>query len=324
MIPNPLVTVAIPTYNRPRFLKEAVASALAQTYRNLEVIIGDNAASEGVAIWSDAVAREDSRLQYQNYGRNLGMAGNWNALARAAAGDFFILLADDDRLLPNFVATLLEAARRFDAQLAFSNHFVIDDTGTRLEEESYRFTRQYHRDSLQVGTIPDPAVSVWRGSVPITACLLQTAKVQQLQFREDLNTPEIEFFARLANEDVRFAFVPEYLSEYRLHSGSGTAAGLWNERLAEYLLDIPVSPSVEPFKRSYMEPLLDNAVNRCLERGERARALKFLASEYYPPAAWRNPRSTFQKVCACLPPRSGRMLLRAARFVYQRALARSQ
>ena len=315
---DPLVTIAIPTFNRPEQLREAVASALAQSYPALEVLVGDNGASDSVRAWCDSVARDDARLRYQSYGRNLGMAGNWNALADGAQGEMLVLLADDDRLLPDFTTALVAVLQKHNADLAFSNHYLIDGPGRRLEEQSKRLTRQYRRDILSRGLIADAEACVWQGSVPITASLMRTQQIRELRFREDLNTPEIELFVRLAKQGSRFVFVPDYLSEYRVHSGSATAAGLWSERLAEYLLAIPASPETEPYKREYMAPLLVTAVNRYLERGEQAHARRLLASNYYPGPKWRHPRAVVQNICAALPARLGRPLLSLSRSLYRR------
>jgi glycosyltransferase involved in cell wall biosynthesis len=314
---KPLVTIAVPTYNRPDKLREAVASALDQSYRNVEVLIGDNGASETVRAWSQRMAERDSRLRYQSYPTNLGMAGNWNALADRAQGELFLLLADDDRLLQGFVETLVTAFQRHDGVLAFSNHYLIDGDGRRLEEESRHLTRQYHRDILAAGRTPDPEACVWSGSISVAASLMRTHDVRRLRFKEDLNTPEIELFVRLAQEGGSFVFVPEYLSEYRVHPGSATAAGLWSERLAEYLLETPAGPQAESHKRSFMAPLLITAVNRCLERGERERARRLLASEYYPRPKWSHPQGVVHSLCARMPAVLGKPLLQLSRSAYR-------
>lgn len=315
---SPLVTVAVPTYNRPEQVREAVASALGQTFSDLEVVVGDNGSSEELRRWCESVAETDPRLRYQSYGRNVGMAGNWNALADGARGMYFVLLADDDRLLPGFVASTVASARRHNAVVAFSNHFLIDAAGRQLRDESRALTRQYGRDTLEAGRV-DAERCVWQGSVPITASLIATKALQRLRFKEDLNTPEIEFFARLAHEGAPFAFVPEFLTEYRVHSGSATASGLHLDRLAERLVGIPVHPGAEPFKRHYLAKLLVTAVNICLERGDREGARRFLATKYYPKPAWRHAHGLVQSVCTRLPRPFDRSVFKLSRSVYRLA-----
>jgi glycosyltransferase involved in cell wall biosynthesis len=87
---TPLVSIIIPTLDRPHYLREALASALAQTYRNIEVLIFDNGIlNETLAVAQEA-ARGDARVRFQRNARNLGMSANFNALADAARGEFLI------------------------------------------------------------------------------------------------------------------------------------------------------------------------------------------------------------------------------------------
>ena len=124
----PLVTICIPTFDRLHYLKESVASALAQTYDDIEVIIGDDGTSHPIQQWGEKTADQDNRVRYQRNSHNLGLAGNWNALADAAQGEFIVIIGDDDRLLPDFVRRMVDVILP-DFQVAFSNHYLINDSG---------------------------------------------------------------------------------------------------------------------------------------------------------------------------------------------------
>ena len=93
----PMVTVAIPTFNRLTLLQRAVASALAQNYQNLEVIISDNASSDGTSEYLRSL--DDVRLRIILGQTNVGMVGNWERCLAGARGDYFLLMSDDDALL---------------------------------------------------------------------------------------------------------------------------------------------------------------------------------------------------------------------------------
>lgn len=299
-----LVSIAIPTVDRLDYLKEAVASAVAQTYEHIEVLIGDDGPTLEIEEWSKGISASDCRVRYQRNQKHLGLAGNWNALADAAHGEFLIIIGDDDRLLPHFVERLIEISRS-SAQVAFSNHYLIDSNGARLKTESTQMTRSYHRHKLSAGEIINPAVCVWQNSVPMSSAMVRTRDIQRLRFKEDLNTPEIEFYARLAQEGGRFFFTPEYLTEYRVHNKSATSTGLAGEKLVKYLAPIPVPADVEPYKKRFMETLLVNAVTRCLQQGERTLARQFLNHEYYPDIQLKRPKdaltSYIQGLCTFLP-----------------------
>src|SRR5690242_14976762 len=94
---QPSVSVIIPTYNRARFVGEAVASALAQTLPPLEVIVVDDGSTDDTA---DVVARlNDPRVVYLRQ-ENAGPATARNTGVEAARGDLIALLDSDDRWLP--------------------------------------------------------------------------------------------------------------------------------------------------------------------------------------------------------------------------------
>jgi glycosyltransferase involved in cell wall biosynthesis len=278
---TPLATICIPTHFRLNYLKEAVAAARAQTLQNIEIIISDDGVVDEIKSWGESIAREDSRVRFRKNAQKLGMGGNWNACVEAARGEWIVIQGDDDRLLPTFCESLLAIAGP-DSKVLFSNHYVIDEHGARSEQESREWTRRYQRDGLARGQVPDAPRCVWKNSVPMTASLIRADVFKRLGIRQGLNSPEIELFARIAAEGGRFDHEPAYLAEFRSHGQSATAEGLFSERLVQHLEPIYVPASVEETKRSFMEPLVRDAVDRLLRTGERARAIELMRSRYYP------------------------------------------
>lgn len=101
---NPKVTIMIPTYNQAAFIREAIDSALAQTYPNLEVIVGDDASTDATP---EIVAKiNDPRLKYVRNTCNLGRTANYrNLLYKHATGDYVVNLDGDDYYTdPNFIS----------------------------------------------------------------------------------------------------------------------------------------------------------------------------------------------------------------------------
>ena len=116
--------------------------------------------TETLAVAGDA-ARRDPRVRFQRNERNLGMSANFNALARAARGEFLVAIGDDDRLLPEFVSRLVGVMRP-ELGVAFSNHYLINAEGTRLEPESREYTRHYGRDTIPAGVLENADAAAWR------------------------------------------------------------------------------------------------------------------------------------------------------------------
>ena len=125
---RPLVTIAIPTFNRALLLKECIASALAQTYKNFEVLVSNNASSdETQQVLAGFV---DERLRVINQPVNIGLIGNWNACLAAARGEYFVLVCDDDRIAPWLLercVSLVNQKRELPIILALNNiHSMLD------------------------------------------------------------------------------------------------------------------------------------------------------------------------------------------------------
>lgn len=104
----PLATIAIPTFNRAESLKRAVASARAQDYRSIEILIVDNASEDATREVCQALADEDPRIRYIRQPRNVGPIRNFETGLENARGDYFMWLADDDWITPNYVCRCAE------------------------------------------------------------------------------------------------------------------------------------------------------------------------------------------------------------------------
>ena len=114
---------------------------------------------------------------------------------------------DDDRLLPQFVATLMNATTPT-TSLVFCNHHVIGDDGQRIDAETARLEAEYDRARMTPGHVLDPFVPAWRLAICPSAALVRRRDVVRLGFTNELNSADVEFFIRLAGESARFDFVP--------------------------------------------------------------------------------------------------------------------
>jgi glycosyltransferase involved in cell wall biosynthesis len=83
----------------------AIASALDQTYSNLEVVVSNNASDDDTATVLAAIA--DPRVRLIQQPSTVSMIENWNACVKAATGDYFLMLSDDDLLDPEAVQALV-------------------------------------------------------------------------------------------------------------------------------------------------------------------------------------------------------------------------
>lgn len=141
---QPLVSVGIPTYNRPEGLARTLKCITRQTYSNLEIIVSDNCSpNEDVKNVSHQFMENDSRIKYYHQEENSGPTSNFMFVFRQATGEYFMWASDDDEWDKEFVTTgiktLLENPA-FDAW--FCSLDVIDRLGrVILQYPTYsRFT----------------------------------------------------------------------------------------------------------------------------------------------------------------------------------------
>ena len=111
---GPLVTIAIPTFNRASWLKGCVESALSQTYENVEVVVSDNGSTDGTSDLLKDLSHPKLRVVRQR--TNIGLIANWNACLAEARGEYILVLSDDDRIGADALERCV-ALTRIDPQL---------------------------------------------------------------------------------------------------------------------------------------------------------------------------------------------------------------
>lgn len=92
----PLVTIGIPTYNRCKLLERSIVSALSQDYPLIEVIISDNASTDGTEYLCQQYCEKDKRIKYVKQSSNIGPGKNFSEVVSMASGKYFMWLGDDD------------------------------------------------------------------------------------------------------------------------------------------------------------------------------------------------------------------------------------
>jgi glycosyltransferase involved in cell wall biosynthesis len=131
----PLVSVGLPVYNAARYLKEALDSLLSQDYRNLELIVSDNASNDATQEICNGYVRRDSRVNYQRNARNMGAVWNFNRVLELARGEYFMWAAHDDLREPTYISACLTALRaRPEAVLCCTGIRFIDEDSRPIQE----------------------------------------------------------------------------------------------------------------------------------------------------------------------------------------------
>lgn len=105
---RPLVSIGLPVYNGAQFLRKTLDSLLGQTYENLELIVSDNASTDGTGEICQEYAGRDYRIHYYRNAANLGAAVNTNRVFALSSGDYFMWASDEDYWSPDYVRSCME------------------------------------------------------------------------------------------------------------------------------------------------------------------------------------------------------------------------
>ena len=138
----PRVTVAIPVYNGANFIAEAIDSVLCQSFTDFELLIVDNASTDGTQAICRKYATKDSRVRYIRNPVNLGASANYNRGHELARGEFLKWLAHDDWISPNFLeecVAILDAHPEF--VIAHGSACEMLDRHTRFYDTAFTVPR---------------------------------------------------------------------------------------------------------------------------------------------------------------------------------------
>lgn len=205
---KPLVTIAIPTYNRADgYLKDALKSALRQTYKNIEIIVSDNCSTDNTGkVVNDF---NDARVRYFRQDENIKAIDNFNFCVEKARGVYLLLLHDDDMIDDDFVETCMKMAN-------YSTDIGIIRTGMRRIDGQGNLLRENPNFAGGLST-EDFFLTWFQGKTPMHVCmsLFNTNKLKQIggikskyQLFADVCAEVIlaAKFGRLDIEDIKASF----------------------------------------------------------------------------------------------------------------------
>ena len=144
----PTVSAGIPVFNGEQFLKGTIEALLNQSFRDIEVIISDNASTDGTEAICRAFAERDSRVRYHRNSTNVGPFTNYWRVFELSRGPYFKWNSANDLCSPDMVERCLKTLQDHpDAVLAYMKTRLVDDDLTALEEYDDRMSIQNDRPS---------------------------------------------------------------------------------------------------------------------------------------------------------------------------------
>jgi hypothetical protein len=132
---SPILSIGLPVYNGSKHLREAVESLLAQDVGDLELVISDNASTDGTPAICAEYAEKDPRVRVVRNPQNIGAAANFNRAFELCRGRYFMWGSDDDIWDSRFAKLCIEKlAEHPDAVLCTSEVELIGSDGTPRAE----------------------------------------------------------------------------------------------------------------------------------------------------------------------------------------------
>lgn len=241
--PRPLVSVVIPAFNAEKTLGACLESLRAQTLRDFEALVVDDASSDGTR--SVARSTGDPRVRLIASPHNAGSAAARNRGLAQCRGRYVALQDADDLALP----------QRLALQVAFLEAGSADVVGSWA---------QWHGDVEGViEQVPQGHDAIMAG-MAFACCMVNTSvtfrasllKLAPRPFKAGYRTgPDYELYSRWLRQGVRFANLPQPLACYRVHATQVSRARRseqerhWDEVRAAWLRALGMQPSLEDVRR---------------------------------------------------------------------------
>lgn len=213
------IIVYICTFNRPDMLRESIQSVLNQTYRNIEVVVLDNASTDNTQ--EVALSFSDSRVKYIRHETNIG-AENWNYVWGHADCEYVNIFHDDDMMLPWMIE---EEAKILDEHknVGFVGCKPLLSSGvTKMPERPLHFTSTFYRKKE---FIKELCRAGYNPLIPSCVLFRKNCMIDNgLRFRP-FSAGDLYLWIEANLLDAfEICVIDEPLFQYRVHSKSGSAA----------------------------------------------------------------------------------------------------
>jgi glycosyltransferase involved in cell wall biosynthesis len=216
---GPRVSVVMPAYNHERYVIRALDSVLAQTHRNLEVVVVDDGSRDATGeLLDDYAARCRTHALTVVHQANAGAHEAFNHGLALARGDIIALMNSDDLYAPARLERMLETMARRNAGLVFSDTLFIDDQDREVAPTD-PYVKQLRKSIAEAAKAPDLAYVLIYNNIAIST--------GNFVFRRELLDRIGGFcamrvchdwdFLLAASYETQLAFVAEPLYLYRLH-----------------------------------------------------------------------------------------------------------
>ena len=208
---NPKVSIVIPVYNGSNYMREAIDSALAQTYKNIEIIVVNDGSDDGGKTEEIALAY-GNKIKYY-FKDNGGTASAFNYGIVRMSGDFFCWLSHDDIFLKHKIKEQVSFLQDSKIKICYSKVYIIDEQGhiTREDNSPWYPRMVAIKKIIQANYINGCSIMI------ASECCKEVGL-----FNEELKyTQDTEMWIRLLSK-YEIKLIDKYLIKYRSYDDSRT------------------------------------------------------------------------------------------------------
>jgi glycosyltransferase involved in cell wall biosynthesis len=214
----PRLSIGLPVFNGEKYLAESIEALLGQSYEDFELIISDNASTDGTAGICRRYARQDSRIRYVRQPSNIGLCPNHNFVVEQARGELFKWASHDDLYGRDLLKRCVDALDEYPhVVLTHSWTALIDSSGTvakaleyRLATASLRAPERFRSMLFDIGGDDDLGV-------------MRTDVLRRTALKDSYHHSDRTLIAELALHGP-FYHVPDWLYFRREHPGRAERA----------------------------------------------------------------------------------------------------
>ena len=215
------VSVIVPVYKVAKYLERCVDSILAQTYENIEVVLGDDGSPDNCPFMCDELAKGDRRIRVVHK-ENGGLSSARNAGFRASEGEFVLFVDSDDYIENNMVEELLTAITENKADLALCGYFTQYDDHNVVNLLPHKKSLLQGREEITEEYIL-PLIGNKKNAINLPGFIWIRMLKREL-IKEEFFVPENKYFA----EDIVFDL---------LYSDSAQKIAIVNKPLIHYCVN---------------------------------------------------------------------------------------
>jgi glycosyltransferase involved in cell wall biosynthesis len=224
----PLVSIVCLCYNHERFVREAVESAVNQTYPNIQIIVVDDASMDNSKSIIKEIAAKHPTIEVIFSERNLGNCAAFNLALKNVKGEFVVDFATDDVMVAERISNQVDFFKTLDASygVVFSDATYIDEGGNFIRNHfDYLMTKGLVRQ-IPEGDVYKNVISTY--FIPSPTMLVRKQVMDDLNgYDEQLSYEDFDFWIR-SSRKFKYAFQNERLTKIR-KSRSSMSTGWYKQ-----------------------------------------------------------------------------------------------